>query len=383
MVEKAKGGWPSLCTMKKSHKLTTVLFLLCLFSSPCRASNEKTCDDPCGKPTPWDDFNIVELKMTVPERPGYASWKAQFDKGSMDIQMDVETFDGNSTVRGKILMVGGRIMATQGPITEPGYELDALDVPVLEMQLVLRVLGRVLPRGPADLRGFRKIDYRDAKVGIQFATPSADGFIPTPWSVKGDVNVIASDTITYELSLRYKRDESGSSLAQEQVTHFEGRLLKAASVKIDDRFSLEGWNVLGVGPQTRKLAGETIVDYSAAPTTSQYRTIADIRKKIAEDDYPGEPDGTKDFTGFWKENCKDAFGLQIMHHGKEGKYSVVFCGPGGCGDQDEGRSTFITGDKHYQVISENEIKTHPSDTGWDTYYRCTTDTHPVLKYKDP
>jgi hypothetical protein len=71
-----------------------------------------------------------------------------------------------------------------------------------------------------------------------------------------------------------------------------------------------------------------------------------------------------------------------MHYGTDGKYSIVFCGPGGCGEKDDVRTTFITKDNHYQVISENEIKT-PSGNGWDTYHKCTTDTHPVLKYKEP
>ena len=74
--------------------------------------------------------------------------------------------------------------------------------------------------------------------------------------------------------------------------------------------------------------------------------------------------------------------MQIKHFGKDGKYSIVFCGPGGCGDpQNEGRKTFISKDPHYQVLSEDELKEQTPD-GWDTYHRCTKDTNPVLKYRD-
>jgi hypothetical protein len=65
----------------------------------------------------------------------------------------------------------------------------------------------------------------------------------------------------------------------------------------------------------------------SAPTPALYKTVADIRKKLAEDDYAGERDPSKNFTGFWKEDCDQAFGLQIMPHGTDGKYSIVFCGP--------------------------------------------------------
>ena len=72
----------------------------------------------------------------------------------------------------------------------------------------------------------------------------------------------------------------------------------------------------------------------------------------------------------------------IKHFGADGKYSIVFCGPGGCGDPaNEGRKKFITKDPHYQVISEDEIR-EQSGEEWETYRRCTKDTHPVLKLKE-
>jgi hypothetical protein len=111
--------------------------------------------------------------------------------------------------------------------------------------------------------------------------------------------------------------------------------------------------------------------------------VADVHKNIELGNYVGEPDTAKDFTGFWKTDCEDGFGLQIKHYGTDGKYSIVFCGPGGCGNPaNEGRKTFITKDSHFQVISEDELK-EQSGGGWETYHRCTRDTHPVLKDREP
>ena len=367
--------------MNKAYNGIITFFLICLFASFCGASTETKCDDPCGKPTAWDEFNKFELKVTTPKDPSYGFWKGQFDKESMDSQIDVETSDGKNIVTGKILMVGGRIMATQGPITEPGYEIDALDAAVLEFQLVRRLLGRSLPKGPTDVHGQRKVDFSDEKTGIKFATPSAEGFIAPPWSVIGDVKVVAPDVIDYHLTLTAASSEKPTGHGGEHVMNFTGRLSRIASAKIDDDMPLDGWNVLGVGVQTRKQGNATVVDYGAAPATATYKKVADLRRKIAEDDYPGEPDPTKDFTGFWKKKCEDAWGLQIMHQGTEGKYSVLFCGPGGCDEHESSGDTFITGDKHYQVVNENEIKT-PNGGGWETYRKCTKDMRPVLKYKE-
>lgn len=358
-------------------------FLTCLicvaFSG---ASSDEACGDPCGKPTAWDEFNKVELRMTVPKEPGYSSWKGTFDKESLDIQIDVEVSDGKKIAKGKIFMVGGRVMVTRGPVTEPGYEIDALDAPVLEQELVFRLLGAALPSGPEEIKGVRKIDYKSDKTGIQFATPSAQGLISAPWHVTGDVNVIAPNVVEYHLRLTAASTGNPAGQGGEYAANFSGSLSKVTSAKIDDSTSLVGWNVFGVGVQSRKAGNGTAIDYGAAPAPTPYKTVADIRKNLAEADYPGELDPSKNFSGFWKEDCEEAWGLRIMPYGTDGKYSIVFCGPGGCGEPGrEGRITFITKDRDYEVVSESEIRER-SANGWVTYHRCTKDTHPVLKYKE-
>ena len=357
--------------------LVLLTFLICV--SLCFASEKEGCEDPCGKPTPWEEFNKFQIKMSVPTEPGYSFWQGQFDKETSDIQIDVETSDGTKVSKGKILMVGGRVMAVQGPITEPDYAIDALDGAVLELRLVVRLFGAALPKGPAEVQNTRSIDFANLKTGIQFATPSAQGFIPAPWRVRGEVKPIEPDVFGYHLTLTFTTREKASDKGQEQTMNFSGKLSKTANARIDDGISLDRWNVLGLGVQTRKEEAGTVSDYGAAPATAIYRTVADVRKKIAQDDYPGEPDPSKDFTGFWKEKCDEAWGVQIMHHGKEGKYSIVFCGPGGCGNpEEEGHLTFITKDPDYQVVTEDEIKERRRDD-WATYHRCTKDPHPVLK----
>jgi hypothetical protein len=369
--------------MNRALNFAVTIFLTCLICvSLGSASSDETCGDPCGKPTPWDEFNKFGLKMTVLKTPGYSSWNGTFDKDSHDIQIDVEIWDGKKITKGKIFMVGGRVMVTQGPVTEPGYEIDALDAPILEQELVFRLLGAALPNGPEKIQGIHKIDYKSEKTGIQFATPSAEGFVPAPWHVTGNINVVAPNVVEYQLRLTAAGTGGPAGRAGEYDASFVGRLSKVASAKIDDSMPLGGWNLFGVGVQTRKEGNGTVIDYGAAPAPVAHKTVADIRKEIIEDNYAGEPDPSKNFTGFWKEDCDQAFGLQIMPYGKDGKYSVEFCGPGGCGQPDsEGRITFITKDRNYEVISENEIKELSGD-GWHVYRRCTRDTHPVLKYKE-
>ena len=86
-----------------------------------------------------------------------------------------------------------------------------------------------------------------------------------------------------------------------------------------------------------------------------------------------------DFTGFWKVNCTDAFGVQIKNQ-PSNLFSVSFCGPGGCFPPGKWRpNTPIIGDAEYHVINPTTIEIGHGQ-GWTRYTRCTTDTNPVLSY---
>jgi hypothetical protein len=86
-----------------------------------------------------------------------------------------------------------------------------------------------------------------------------------------------------------------------------------------------------------------------------------------------------DFTGFWKANCTDAFGVQIKKQAGN-LFSVSFCGPGGCFAPGEWQpNTPIVGDPKYRVLNPTTIEIG-HEQGWTQYTRCTTDTNPPLDY---
>lgn len=363
------------------HIIITALFLCFTFTGRCCATACDGSNPSASNLSAWEEFNAFELKTTKPGTSDYASYHGEFDQKSSDIQIEVEILEAGKTIKGKILMIGGRVMATQGPITEPGYEIDALDAAVLQQQLAVRLLAEAIPEGPAAVSGKQQINHKSETQGVCFATPSAEGYIPPPWQLTGFIKNAPRGGVQYEMRLVSGTSEKSSKQASAYDLTFNGRLSKVLTARIDDSMSLADWNLFGVGVQTRETKGGTVFDYSSAPATEPYQTVAHVRRKLAQDDYPGEPDLSKNFTGFWKEDCDEPFGLQIKHFGDDGKYSIVFCGPGGCGNPGEdGHSTFINKDRGYEVVSATEIKIRRSD-GWDTYHKCTTDTHPVLKYK--
>jgi hypothetical protein len=331
----------------------------------------------CDAPGPWIQFTSVTLDLTPQGSPSSMAFKALFDHDANDFLIDLDVRDPSAGMKGTVGMVAGRVMLSRGVTLRRGAEIDAIDGPILYTKLLSIVLDRALPEGPSSVSGTKHVDYAGKK-GIPFATPSAQGYIPMPWSAKGKVRKLQKGAFAFDIALAWQ-EKSVS-----QVYRFKGEYSMRTKPVFDEGMSLNGWTLYGVGVQVDEHQGTTTYDYGAKPTTGpDLRTVADVRAHIhadvAEQNNPGTRDATKDFTGFWKEKCEQNFGVSIQHRGDEGKYAAVFCGPGGCGDSADARLTFITGDRHYEVVSEEEIyEVYPGQEKGHMV-RCTKDPHPALK----
>lgn len=334
-------------------------------------------DRECTDPSPWTDFTRVALRQSSPDSPEIVEWHALFDREAVDASIDVDVHKSTEPMTGTVALIGGRIMLSKGLTLKPGTEMDALDEPVLRMNLVRIILSRIFPSGPVGLSGEQRVERTDP-VAVKNATASANIYIPGPWHVSGTATKLTDDRVTFDLTLTFP---TGASAEASRTMLMSGELSMNDRPVFRDDDSLVGWTIYGIGPQETEQEASTIFDYGArSDHQARYKTIGDIRAFIAAENDPGFRDDSQDFTGFWKRKCVDAWGIQIMHSGDDGKYSIVFCGPGGCGDASEGRLSFITGDKHFEVVSQDEIIQIGQSGGRDTLYRCTKDTHPLLKY---
>jgi hypothetical protein len=355
----------------KSIFLRTLLIAIFLsavcFPAIAEDCNEKS--DPCGKQTGWNEFEMVRLRMKQTGIDTPAQWVMRTSRVNFDLQVDIDFPDPKSPQSGTLMMVEGRTLISKGVGFKTGREIDALDVPALYVILTGKVLSRALPDGPEALKGRRAVMHEDKKVGIQFATPSAQGFIPPPWSVSGTVIANADGSRDFDLVLNWT-EEGKANVKRPMTMSLVGQLTHNSDFKLDNNMSLVGWNVFGVGPIVEKAEGATRYDYGAKPMKTIAKTIADIRAAIAIENSPGEPDATRNFAGFWKTACADTFGLRIKPADSPHMYTVTFCGPGGCGDETNERKTFIKGDKQYSIVSGTELQVGKSENR-TTYKKCS------------
>jgi hypothetical protein len=91
----------------------------------------------------------------------------------------------------------------------------------------------------------------------------------------------------------------------------------------------------------RRLTPESCREFASNPTPESI-------------DYP--------YTGFWKTDCSNDFGLRF-NRGGAGIYAVRFCGPGGCGDI---RCTRVPDGRAYQVIDASTLMIEDTEK----YQRC-------------
>jgi hypothetical protein len=361
--------------MHQSPQTRRWLPLLCLlFSAGVAAEDcaEKTA--PCGKKTEWNEFETLRLRMTQVGSPGVMGSRLQTSRVNNDLRVDIDITGPEKPQHGTILMVGGRVFVSKGLTLEPGTEIDSLDGPVLYTILTTKVLGRALPAGPGTTTGPQHFAHRDEKTGIQFATPSAEGFIPPPWSAAGTITPKADRSVDFDFVLKWSAVDDNKA-PHPLEARLSGSFEHDKNFRLDDGMSLKGWTVLGVGPIMETTRRGTRIDYGTKPATGNPGSIGDIRQQLVIEDSPGEPDLSKTFAGFWKVKCSDSFGLRIKAVDKPGMYTVTFCGPGGCGNEQGERRTFITGDKHYKVLSGGELQVGP-DGNRSTYKKCSDGTLP-------
>jgi hypothetical protein len=258
-----------------------LVFIAVLVSGAARAQSCDECDDLSA----WSAYNRIDLRMTSPQQKDTLThWRVDFDVPRNDVRVDGETAEGGERRAGSVGVIAGRVIVSRGLQLDPGAELDAVDEPVATTQLLLALLARTVPAGPAGLKSEMKIDLREPKRGVEYATPSAGGRIVAPWSVTGSVRPQAGGAIAYDLHLVGNAQDPPSATHPLDV-RFEGTLAERASPAFDDAMPLAGWRVT-------RLELNAAAPAKAAPPkghgVESARTVGDARR-MAEADAPPPP----------------------------------------------------------------------------------------------
>jgi hypothetical protein len=354
-----------------------LIVALVAFGSPAQAGST-TCPNkgPCVEPTAWNTaFDTFDIEVSRDKSGDYAHWRIEASSTTHDTTITVEQATAGKPLRGTLAMIGGKVLITNGLELEPGHEIDAVDGPFLYVLLAGRLLGRAFPDGPESLADSQRINLTELHDGLQVATPSASADFRAPWTVAGTATKDRSGPVRFDLHFTFAMPTGADS--PNFTLHLTGTFEHGAGDPgLRDDMPLQDWKVYGVGPTSRKQGNATILDYGATADHQSYATVGEVRASLTQQSSPGARDVAHDFSGFWKESCEHNFGLRIKPIEPLGMYSVAFCGPGGC--DAHGQETFISGDRRYEVVSQDEIKQRDA-SGWSIYRKCSADPNATPK----
>jgi hypothetical protein len=106
---------------------------------------------------------------------------------------------------GEMMVVGGRILLAKNVDMVAGAEIDALDMPALEMRLAMTLLEKGVPAGPGSVRAQQPVNVSESSEPLEVSTPSAGGQYPAPWSLHGMVTRVDASHLSFKLTFDFNQ----------------------------------------------------------------------------------------------------------------------------------------------------------------------------------
>jgi hypothetical protein len=189
---------------------------------------------------------------------------------NQDLRITMDATERGKRQTGQIMVINGQrqwMLAKNLPL-EKGYEIDALDVPVLSLKLVLELLRAAAPGGPSQIKEKTTFNVKEGIRSIEVSTVSANGGLEAPWTLQATIEPTAPDQSSFELTAKHK-----------ETVHLTGTWQKEATPPaFGDDMPLDGWQILSIGPIKTTDGNSTILDYGAQVSRQQAKTLGELRR---------------------------------------------------------------------------------------------------------
>lgn len=262
--------------MKRFWVLTALCALLPLAQAQVKPPAQKAPPSPAAE---WYRAGHVTLNLADTARDFKAVW--QFDRADNgDNRVLREESRSGKNLKGSVMSVcQDQALVMQGITPARGNELRELDDPVLHLQMVLRLLARAVPAGPASLSGERSVAIEEPAAILRVRKGvSARRDFEAPWRVSGKIARSAGGDVSFDLVFNHAgvkpqdaRTEltlSGTWREQSEVPGF------ADAMKIEDA------TVFRVDTVAQEVGGHIEIDLVSATKPLRYATLGHLRRHI-------------------------------------------------------------------------------------------------------
>jgi len=237
----------SRSTAKRWSEQAACMLLVC-----AALQAEAQTRSPSKPPTPpaseWARGNRVLLGVTQPAFGLSAQWR--FERSTTDdILLERQENRAGRIEAGSFLLIDGALIVRDTRL-EPGKELDAVNGPLLMLQLVLQLLERSVPAGPSQLTRELRVDLAEHKRAIAVTGIGADGEFAAPWRLTGSVGPAGKGIVKFELE--FSSAARGPAGARYQTSIAGIWQNTPPAVVFQDSMSLRGWQVYRFKPVVRQ-----------------------------------------------------------------------------------------------------------------------------------
>lgn len=232
-------------------------------------------------PSPWSELADYTLTLKAPPKGDTGTWKYRTFESPADMVVDLDTPGPKGRSKGSVMLVGGQAIAVKGLALEPGFEVDALDVAIVNLKILTRLLDAAVPGGPAALKGRQAIDKREAREAIEAFTPSSSARFAAPWTLKGSVERTDANTVSFRLELDAPGGDKPGDRARWTFTGTAGGSQKGRV--LDDATALSGWTAYLLSPpKNAKGQAHTSLRFGTTKLDGPHATLRDLRATLAK-----------------------------------------------------------------------------------------------------
>ncbi len=258
-----------------SFKVIIFLFLYLIFPISVSAVTNTTIAEKNRPGVTWRDINSLKLTVEDNQNSWKANWLIAIDKEKNTISIEKDDYFHDHNLKGTLIVLAGKTMLSKGLTLKKGYEIDALDTPIIMFQLLLDILNKTIPSGPSSVIKQLHIQHTEANTPIQISTKSASAHFNAPWTVTGQLLKVVEGGIDYDLKFATSLN-GGINYTLEMA----GELHQKSGWALDDTMKLDGWQIYQLGPVKTQRGDITSFDYGAQLIHPKASTLGELRLEL-------------------------------------------------------------------------------------------------------
>lgn len=241
------------------------------------AAQERARIKPGAPPTSeWARGNRVLLGVTQAALGFSAQWR--FERSTTgDIFLERQENRAGRVETGTFLLIDGALIARDTRL-EPGKELDAVNGPLLMLQLVLQLLERSVPGGASQLGADIRVDITEPTRALSVSGIGADGEFSAPWRLSGVVGPAGKGIVKFDLEFSSTQARSGLRYETTIAGIWQNT---PPPVVFQDSMNLKGWQVYRFKPVVRQRGAVNALGLGTSAPLG-FVNLGEVRRRVSQ-----------------------------------------------------------------------------------------------------